>query len=83
MFTSAEIDSLTQYEMASAAHSAGVEPPRSNDSRNLIRNFLRIFTGVGTPTADAAETTVTRGDLAQALNGLTTVVRAATQGVNR
>lgn len=80
--TATDIDALAQYQMASAARSAGVEPPNSNDSRDLIRQLLRVFNGIDAPATEGVPP-VTRDELAHALTALTTVVQAAAQGVAR
>ncbi|MFH0246395.1 hypothetical protein ACGRHY_29140 [Streptomyces sp. HK10] len=85
MLTAADIDSLTQHQMAAAARSAGVEPPNSDDSRDLIRKLLLVFNGLDAPASATApaDTEVTRDDLARALNSLAVVIQAAAQGVTR
>ncbi|MGW7463726.1 hypothetical protein ACWGJT_03235 [Streptomyces xantholiticus] len=83
VLTDADIDSLTQHQMVTAARSAGVSPPNSDDSRDLIRRLLRVFNGIDAPASDVVDTPVTRDELAHALNGLAVVVQAAAQGVRQ
>ncbi|WP_431983816.1 hypothetical protein [Streptomyces qinglanensis] len=86
MLAEADISALSQREMASAALVAGVRPPNSDDSRELIRKLLRVFNGIEVP-ASEIPAPVTRDELAHAIqgltNGLATVLQAAAQGADR
>ncbi|MEV7885220.1 hypothetical protein ACWD3I_25150 [Streptomyces sp. NPDC002817] len=86
MLSADDIDSLTQNHMATAARSAGVEAPNSDDTREMIRNLLRVFNGIEAPASAPVPLPsgkITESDLATALVGLTVVVQAAAQGVTR
>lgn len=90
-----DIAALTQRQMTTAARSAGVEPPNSDDSRALIRQLLRVFNGIDAPAAERPAATgpkgtrvtrvtrVTRDELARSLDSLAVVIQAAAQGVSR
>ncbi|MFJ1742452.1 hypothetical protein ACIOG4_27735 [Streptomyces microflavus] len=84
-----DIAALTQRQMTTAARSAGVEPPNSDDSRALVRQLLRVFNGIDAPAAERPAATgpkgtrVTRDELAHSLDSLAVVIQAAAQGVTR
>ncbi|MGW0868240.1 hypothetical protein [Streptomyces sp. NPDC002611] len=86
MLSAEDIDSLGQHHMATAARSAGVEAPTSDETREMIRSLLRVFNGIDAPASAPAPlrtAKVTESELATALDGLAVVVKAAAQGVSR
>ncbi|MFI7089507.1 hypothetical protein ACIBUR_38715 [Streptomyces anulatus] len=84
-----DIAALTHRQMATAAQSAGVEPPNGDESRALIRQLLRVFNGIDAPAAEPRAATKTKGtrvsrdELAQSLDSLGILIKAATQGVSQ
>lgn len=86
MLSADDIASLAQHQMATAARSAGVEAPTSDETREMIRSLLRVFNGIDAPASAPVPlqtVRVTESELATALGGLAVVVQAAAQGVGR
>ncbi|MDX3068960.1 MULTISPECIES: hypothetical protein [Streptomyces] len=86
MLSAEDIASLGQHQMATAARSAGVEAPTSDETREMIRSLLRVFNGIDAPASapvPVPTAKVTESELATALDGLAVVVKAAAQGVSR